>query len=197
MSRMRMLSASRLRRGLGAELRSVGREVGLGVVEALRERPEDKEPDDGRARQLARGAMRGLDEGLEDEHFQQSLAKAIARAVDAALTSAFARSPLLEELSEDAAQAFARGALREVATDLGEGGQGPLTRSLGASVQRVARDGASALTTPLALLAVAAGLGADGRDSLAQGLTAHAGHGVARVDGLLSRAEGSTRPAPW
>lgn len=152
-------SVSRLRVGLGAELRTVGREVGLGVVEALRERPDNREPDDWRARHLARGAMRGLDEGLEDEHFQQSLTRVIERAVDAALCSALARAPQLHELSEDAAHAFARGALRELEGELGSTGEGALTRSLGASAQRVARDGASALTTPLVLLAVAAGVG--------------------------------------
>jgi len=152
-------SVSRLRVGLGAELRTVGREVGLGVVDALRERPADQEPNDWRARQLARGAMRGLDEGLEDEHFERSLARVIERAVDAALSSALARSPQLRAFSEDAAHAFARGALQELESELGEAGDGGLSRSLGASARRVARDGASALATPLVLLAVAAGVG--------------------------------------
>ena len=162
-------SVSQLRVGLGAELRSVGRELGLGVVDALRERPTDREPDDWRARKLARGAMRGLDEGLEDEHFQESLARAVERAVDAALSSAFARSPQLRELSEDVAHAFARGALRELESELGEAGDGGLSRSLGASAHRVARDGASALATPLVLLAVAAGVGLVGALVLRRG----------------------------
>jgi hypothetical protein len=102
---------------LSTGVRTPSRDVGLGVVDALQERPRD-EPPGWRAQQMARGAMRGIDEGLEDERFHESLAGAIDGAVDSALSTAAARSPELQKLAEDTARAFARGALSEVRAQL-------------------------------------------------------------------------------
>jgi hypothetical protein len=150
--------ASRPKLDIERRIRSISREVGRGVTEALQEKPKGEEPG-WRAEQALRGVFRACDEGLEDEHFRQRLADAIEAAVQAALTVAVARSPAIQEVSEDAARAFARGVLAELRAELGAHGEGRLTRSLAASTRNVASAGATAMTTPLLLLAAATGLG--------------------------------------
>jgi hypothetical protein len=145
---------------LEASVRRISREIGLGVVDALRQQPprEDEEP--GRhAERLALGVLRAIDKGFDEEHLQKSLTRAVSSAVEAALAAGLARSPGIQEISEETARAFARGALVELRSELGAGGEGPLTQSLAFSTRQVAKEGAGALATPLVLLAVAAGAG--------------------------------------
>jgi hypothetical protein len=152
-------SASRLRHDLQASIRGISREVGLGVAEALHQEPPDGEEPGQYAERLTLGVLRAIDKGFDEEHLQRSLARVVEGAVEAALSAGLARSPRIQEMSADAARAFARGALSELRTELGAKGEGPLTRSLATSTRRVAAEGASALATPLVLFAVAAGFG--------------------------------------
>lgn len=107
-------------------IRDLSRQVGLGVAEALQAVNAADEQEPGwRAERFARGAMRGIDESLEPDH--------------------------LVQLSEEAARAFARGALHELRAQLGDRGNGPLTRALSASSRRLAHDAAVTVAVPMAL----------------------------------------------
>jgi hypothetical protein len=128
-------SASGLLVDLETRVHSISREVGLGVIEALDERQKD-EPG-ARAEQLALGFMRGIHEGMQDVRHHKRI----------------------EEIAEEAARAFARGALATLRAQLGETGEGSLTQSLGTSAHRVASAGASALVTPFVFIGVAAAVG--------------------------------------
>lgn len=143
-------------------IRKISREVGLGVAEALQDRPANAAEPGWRAERFTRGALRGIDEGLEDDHLRRSVARAVEGGVETAISAALAQSAKAEELSEDAARAFARGALAELRTALGAKGDGPLTRSLCASSQRVARETANAVAAPLVVCAVAVVVGLTG-----------------------------------
>lgn len=151
-------SASKPRLDLQGRIRNISREVGRGVTEALQEKPAGEEPG-WRAEQAARGALRAFDGGPEDDQFRQRLAEMVEAAAESALAGAVARSPAIRELSEDAARGIMRGVIDELCVELGPDGDGRFTRSLAASTRRVASAGASAVTTPLLLLAAAAGLG--------------------------------------
>lgn len=150
---------------LARSVRKISREVGLGVAEALQEAPAPNggaEEPGWRAERLALGASRGIDHALEDDHLRRTIASALEDGIETAFAAALAQSAMAQELSEDAARAFARGALAELRTALGTKGAGPLTRSLSASTRRVAREAANAVVAPMLLCAIAVVVGFTG-----------------------------------
>ena len=147
---------------LRGRVRSISREVGRGVTEALEEKPSGEVPG-WRAEQATRGVLRAFDGGLGEELFRQGLAEVIEASVESALAGAVARSPAIRELSGEAGRAFTRAVIDELRAELGPSGEGRFTRSLAGSARHVASAGVSAgvssVKPALVLLVTAAGLG--------------------------------------